>query len=100
VKVRPFDPAAAVVFSHTLLDTTMPVRDPYEWRIVCAVLRHPQERRLSVGTFTRWTSLANRPARFELLTRRPKKGYIGHGPVDNSFACRPILDLELPGFGE
>ncbi len=95
-KVRPFDPAPAIILSHTLLDTLMPVCDPYEWKIVCAVLRHQHERKLSVGKLMRWTGMANRQTCFDSLTRCLKKGYIVRVPVGNSFAYKPNLDLELP----
>lgn len=75
----------------------MPLCDPYEWKIVCAVLRHQHEKKLSVGMFMRWTGMENRQTCFDSLTRCLNKGYIVRVPVGNSFAYRPNTDLELGG---
>jgi hypothetical protein len=93
--VHPFGPAPAVVFSHALLDTLMPKCDPYEWKIICAVLRHQDEKKLSVGKFMRWTGMVNRKTCFDSLTRCVTKGYVVRVPVGNSFAYRPNLALAL-----
>lgn len=92
----PFAPPPAVVFPNAVFDALMPACDPYEWKIVCAVLRHQHERKLSVGDFMRWTGLEHRKTCFDALTRCLGKGYIVRVPVGNSFAYHPNADLELP----
>lgn len=94
--VQPFEPTPAVLFSYTLLDTLMPICDPYEWKIICAVLRHQGEKKLSVGKFMRWTGLQHRKTCFDSLTRCLEKGYIVRVPVGNSYAYRPNPELRLP----
>ncbi|HVC35589.1 MAG TPA: hypothetical protein VNL16_18930, partial [Chloroflexota bacterium] len=94
--VSPFDPAPAVVLSHLLLDTLLPVCDPYEWKIVCAVLRRQDEKKLSVGSLMHWTGMQHRKTCFDALTRCLTKGYIVRVPAGNSYAYRPNPDLALP----
>ena len=94
--IRPFDPPPALMLSHAVLDALMPRCDPYEWKIICAVLRHQGEPRMSVGKFMQWTGLQHRKTCFDTLTRCLRKGYLVREPVGNSFTYRPNPELAFP----
>jgi hypothetical protein len=97
--VNPFAPPPVVSLSHQLLDLLMPICDPYEWKIICAVLRHEDEPRQSIATVMDWTGIHNRRTCFDAMTRCLRKGYLVRLPAGNSFTYHPNPNLALSPLG-